>query len=112
MLIAGLSYWLGERGTFRPTLSSSSLARVGFVLEQPTLHGSSREWALLAHDLRRLREMVDGDQQTAFDLVVALRGLLDQGRPDWEQAGRLCERLEWPRCDREALEALEQRTHP
>jgi hypothetical protein len=111
-LVAGLSYWLGERGTFRQTPTSSPLARVGFALEQPTLQGSARDWRALERDLRQLRAMVDGDERAAFDLVLALRGLLHEGRPNWERAQQLCTTLKWPRCDREALEAIERRTHP
>jgi hypothetical protein len=111
-VLAVFSYLAGASGSFRPATSTTELARLGFVLEQQSLQGSSDDWAALRKDLSVLRPMVKGDEQKSFDLVVAVRGLLNRGQPNWKQAARLCEELKWKRCDRQALEAIERRTHP
>ena len=52
------------------------------------------------------------DQRRVFDLVVAVRGLENEGQADWDKAEQLCRGLGWPRCDRPALEALKRRSRP
>ena|SRR5215831_6782419 len=93
-------------GPFRQT--ATPLARLGYALQQegpstgPELRG----------DLDAVRASWRGQERDVLDLVVAVRGLGNDGESDWVLAEQLCRGLKWPRCDRPALEELKRRSRP
>ncbi len=92
--------------------AGTPLARVGFALRATHLEGSEEAWASLRGDIEAVRSQLNAHDRDVFDLVVAVRGLNSNGRAEWSEAVRLCNALRWPRCDRAALEALQQRSRP
>jgi len=106
-----LGYLLGGRLSSAGD-ASTPLARVGQVLQSGTASGSPKEGKALRDDVEAVRAGWKMEDRDAFDLVVALRGLATDGNSDWEGAERICRRLEWPRCDRAALEQMKQRSRP
>jgi hypothetical protein len=93
-------------GPFRET--STPLARLGYALQQdapvvgPELRG----------DIDAVRASWTGQERDVLDLVVAVRGLAHDGESDWALAEQLCRGLNWPRCDRPALEQLKRSSRP
>jgi hypothetical protein len=61
-------------------------------------------------DVPAVRGALAPDSRGAFDLVVALQGLDRGGEADWGRAEQLCRALQWPRCDRPALEETQRRS--
>jgi hypothetical protein len=114
-LAAGaLGYGIGVKG-FRPAQpvqASASLTRVGFALRAESPHGTPEDWKQLRNDVDIVRGSWKPDDRDVFDLVVAVRGLRNGGSADYAEAERLCRALAWPRCDRDALERLKQRSRP
>ena len=91
--------------------TSEALARVGFALRaKPS--AASAAWAVLDADLPVVRSSIAAPQREAFDLVVAVRGLATGGNCDWGRAEKICSTLGWPRCDKEALAELRERSVP
>jgi hypothetical protein len=94
------------------TLSAPTpLARIGLALTEPPKL-AAEAWAGLRQDVDHVRGKWQGHDRMVFDLVVAVRGLSNGGNPDWHQAEALCASLQWPRCDRPALEALRRSSRP
>jgi hypothetical protein len=113
-LVSG--YVLGEKGRFPwrpfPTSTSSPLARVGAALATPQLSMSAEGWAALRADVDAVRSTWDPETRAVLDLVVAVRGLTNGGKPAWVEATERCQSLRWPRCDQSALEGLRARSRP
>src|SRR6185503_40523 len=61
-------------------------------------------------DVGAVRTALAADSRDAFDLVVSLQGLDNDGRADWARAEATCRGLKWPRCDRPALEEMQRRS--
>jgi hypothetical protein len=97
---------------------------VGLALREDNLQATLEAWSSLRADIDAVRTAFAGrareldraperDQaRDVFDLVVAVRGLKTGGSCDWTHAAQLCRALEWPRCDRPALELLKARSRP
>ena len=92
---------------------STSLARVGFALQDPS-PGQTQpaDWAALRADVDYVREKLNAQTNGVFDLVVAVRGRDHDGTPDWVKAEQLCRGLKWPTCERAALEQLRLSSRP
>jgi hypothetical protein len=114
LIAAVLGYfWGGLQSAVSSELAgSSALARVGLALQRQSASGWKESPAQLAADIERVRADFTGEQRNVFDLVVALRGLANQGHSEWHQAEALCRGLKWPRCDRPALEEMKRRSTP
>lgn len=114
--VAGLL--LGRQGLFSSAdgtgdTSSTSLTRVGFALQDPSPdRNGPADWAALRTDVDYVRAPMNARTHGVFDLVVAVRGLDSGGAPDWAKAERVCHALDWPVCDRAALERLRERSRP
>jgi len=115
LLAVALGYVLGSIAL--PLLSlvegstSTPLARVGFALRENP-NASSATWAVLDADLTVVRSSIAAPQREVFDLVVAVRGLDNGGHSDWVRAEKICGTLSWPRCDKDALVQLKERSLP
>lgn len=92
--------------------AGSSRTRVGFALRAANLQGSAAAWATLREDVESVRSTFKDRERDVFDLVVAVRGLENGGSAQWSRADEICRRLNWPRCDRAALEELRKRSRP
>lgn len=114
LIAAVLGYlWGGLPSAASSELSgSSALGRVGLALQRQSATGLKESAAALAADIERVRADFTGEQRNVFDLVVAVRGLANQGHSQWQQAEALCHSLKWPRCDRAALEEMKRRSTP
>lgn len=115
--IAVLGYVLGQSGRFPlhwipASLPLTPLARIGLVLEAEQLQHDPEAWRTVSRDVTQIRSTLSADRLNTFDLLVAVRGLESSGASDWERAARACTALGWSRCDREALEALRERSRP
>jgi hypothetical protein len=103
-----------------PRSTSTALTRVGLALRQGDLQATPEAWSALGADVDTVRWQFSGgardpereQARQVFDLVVAVRGLKSDGSTDWAEAEQLCRALEWPRCDRPALEELKSRSRP
>jgi hypothetical protein len=116
-LAIGAGLVLGARGVFgsgRVTgpASSTALARVGYALRADGVVASAEAWRALRADLDVVRAGMKPEDQRVFDLIVAVRGLRNGGRPELGPAERLCSELGWPRCERSALAELASRSRP
>jgi hypothetical protein len=114
-LVAVPVAYLAARALFhRSPLASAPtpLARVGTALRAAELEASPSEWVALRADVETVRAAWRGQERNVFDLVVALRGLGSGGGSDWGKAEVLCRALEWPRCDRAALEEMKKSSRP
>jgi len=116
-VVAGAAgYFAGTSGAFGSTKVSSAAAtpraRVGFALREQAPKAGPRSWERLRRDVTLVRDSLPPGDRPVFELVVALRGLDNGGTTDWDEAKRVCERLEWPRCDRGSLEELKKRSRP
>ncbi len=113
---AGLGYLLGVRGLlpYGPLKSSTStpLARLGLALRDGTGKADAASLSLLRGDTDAVRATLGVPERDAFDLVVALRGLKNGGKPDVAAAERSCRALKLARCDARALEVLQKRSAP
>lgn len=83
--------------------ASSPASRVGFALRT-----SPPESEQLREDVARVRQSLKSEQRGLFDMVVAMRGLTRGGEPDLAEAEGVCRSLGHLRCDRPALERLQQ----
>lgn len=113
--VALVGYLAGATEPFSAStgaVGSTPLARVGFALREPNIRASRAAWASLSNDVEAVRNDWKSPNRDIFDLVVAVRGLQNAGESDWAKAASVCESLEWPRCDRPALEELKQRSRP
>ena len=114
-LVGGI---LGRQGAFSfgagsNEAKSTSLARVGFALQDPSPEQTQpADWAALRADVDYVREKVNAQTNGVFDLVVAVRGLDHGGTPDFGKAEQLCRALKWSTCDRAALEQLRLSSRP
>jgi len=111
LVAASAGYLFGVRGhlSFGPFRQTSTpLARLGYALQQDALPVGPE----LRADVEAVRASWTGRERDVLDLVAAVRGLARTGESDWELAERICRGLEWPRCDRPALEQLKQRSRP
>lgn len=114
-LMAG--YFFGVCGYVAQALGTHAspltpLARVGFAVQSGELRGDHADWQRLKRDLELVRADWAPQTRGILDLVIAVRGLENNQRPEWERAERLCRELGWPRCDRPALEELRRRSRP
>jgi hypothetical protein len=112
-----LGYGLGVAGLlpYGPLKASTStpLARLGLALKSdPAKPNAANFDAALADDVATVRSTLGAPERDAFDLVVALRGLLNGGRPDLARAAQSCHGLAFPRCDQRALEVVGERSRP
>lgn len=57
-----------------------------------------------------VRGALAADSRGPFDLMVALQQLDGGKETDWSRAEQLCRGLQWPRCDRPALEEMQRRS--
>ena len=57
-----------------------------------------------------VRAALAAESLGAFDLVLTLHGLDGAHKTDWRRAEQLCRGLQWPRCDRQALEEMQRRS--
>lgn len=90
----------------------SPAALVAFTLMMPDGNVDRDAQAWLHTNLQAVAATLAPDRRRVFDLIVAVRGLENEGRADWTGAERLCRGLGWPRCDRPALEELKRRSRP
>lgn len=113
---AGLGYVLGVRGLlpYGPLKSSTStpLARLGVVLRDGVGKADTASLTLLHDDADAVRTSLGMPERDAFDLVVALRGLRNGGKPDVASAEQSCHALKLVRCDARAMEVLQKRSTP
>jgi hypothetical protein len=108
-LLLGLTGLFPTEGIpFIQAPTATPLARVGLALSQTELTGSTKAWRALERDVEASRANLDETAATPFELLAALRGLLTQGKPDWEKAEALCHELAWQPCNRAALETLRE----
>ena len=92
---------------------STSLARVGFALQDPTPEQTQpADWAALRADVDYVRDTLNAQTNGVFDLVVAVRGLDQGGTPDFSKAAQLCRGLKWVSCEHAALEQLRLSSRP
>jgi hypothetical protein len=108
---------LGRQGLFSlgggADARSTSLARVGFALQDPTPEQTQpADWAALRADVDYVRDRLNAQTNGVFDLVAAVRGLDHGGTPDFGRAEQLCRGLKWPNCERAALEQLRLSSRP
>jgi hypothetical protein len=96
----------------RPTPKPSPAALVGFTLLMHEVDPDPDAQARLAANLAKVGAALAPDQRRVLDLVVAVRGLESAGQTDWAKAEQLCRGVDWPRCDRPALEELKRRSRP
>jgi len=68
-------------------------------------------WAARRPDVAAVRAALPAESRGPFDLLLALRPARG-GAADWGRAERICRELAWPRCDRPALELLQQQSRP
>ena len=113
---AGLGYVLGSFSVpaFPPRAGggpAASSARVGFALRNEP-HAPPTAWAALSPDVHAVRSSLPSPGREIFDLVVAVRGLINDGNSDWASAEQLCRALSWPRCDQASLEQLKAQSRP
>jgi hypothetical protein len=116
VVAAVLGVALGLRGVFPfgrllPAADSTPLARVGYALRETSRPLTADDSTVLGRDLVALRATWPGELG-ALELVVALRGLENGGNAEWVRAEAACRALNWPRCDRPALEELRKRSRP
>lgn len=115
LFAAASGYLVGSRG-FRtsdgPAAATHASARVGLALGHDDARAIPNDGTALGSDLAVVRAMYPAPQREVLDLVVAVRGLENQGHPDWAKAEERCRALGWPRCDHVALEELRKRSHP
>jgi hypothetical protein len=115
-LVGAAVVYLGGRVLFsRSPLTSAPtpLARVGFALRAKHLSPSNSEWDALGRDVIAVHGGLNGQQRDVFDMIVSLRGLGSSGTADWDRAELICRRvLQWPRCDRAALDELSRSARP
>jgi len=112
LLLAVAGYLVGARGTFKPAPNTTALARLGYALEAEQLSGDDRDWAALEKDAQAALAATEDRLRLPLEIVIALRGLENRGQPQWERARQLCGQLQWPRCDREALQSIQKRSRP
>lgn len=116
VLFALIGGFLGSREVFGTkddgSANSSPLARVGYALREERVEATPEAWSALRRDVHAVRAAWNPEDRGVFELVVALRGLENEGVPEWVEAERLCRELKWPRCDRPALEELARRSRP
>ena len=111
-----VGYFAGTQGAFGSSKVSSAAAtprsRVGFALREQDPKADPNSWDKLRRDVALVHDSLPEGDRVVFELVSALRGLENGGTTDWDRAERLCRKLEWPKCDRGALEELKQRSRP
>jgi hypothetical protein len=112
--VAALGYAFGAHAlpSFGGSGRSTALARVGFALSEQRLNGDAADWAALRADVAAVRAPMKQRERGVFELLVALRGLENAGKPDFAKAAELCRSLAWRRCDQAALDELLKRSRP
>jgi len=94
-----------------PSLSRRRLIIINSLVALVMVSLAAAEWAARRPDLAAVRAALPPDSQATFDLLLALH---PSGRraAEWAKAERICRELAWPRCDRPALELLQQQSPP
>ena len=117
VVVAVVGVILGRQGLLSfgggADAKSTSLARVGFALQDPTPEQTQpADWAALRADVDYVRDTLNAQTNGVFDLVVAVRGLDQGGTPDFSKAAQLCRGLKWVSCEHAALEQLRLSSRP
>src|SRR5438128_7240424 len=86
LFAATSGYLVGSRG-FRtsdaPAAATQASERAGLALGHDDARPISNDWTALGSDLAVVRAMYPSPERDVLDLVVAVRGLENQGHPDW-----------------------------
>jgi hypothetical protein len=63
-----------------------------------------------ADDVASLRQSLPDPARPVLDLVLQVIGISSGGQTDWKATEALCQKIQWERCDHEALSELKRRS--